>query len=156
MYIERYSVPSTTYGSADVVKEKIKEAKGIKSIVFGARDANPNRYATTILLIADEGAYLFDTANITMERTEREREVLGIFDVINSVEALDKAVYIPARTPSTNHLSAIEAAQVLNHFAVKRVFPDWRGFAAIFNEKFEMYPVDCYCSSRWEELSANL
>lgn len=55
MYIERYSVPSTTYdlrpttyGSADVVKEKIKEAKGIKSIVFGARDANPNRYATTI------------------------------------------------------------------------------------------------------------
>ncbi|WP_413486070.1 hypothetical protein [Shewanella baltica] len=156
MYIERYSVPSTTYGAADVVKEKIKEAKGIKSIVFGARDSDPNRYATSILLIADEGSYLFDTANLTLERTEREREILGIFEVIKSVGALDKAVYIPARTPSTSHLSAIEAARVLNHYGVKRVFPDWRGFAAIYNEKFEMYSVDCYCSSRWYELSESL
>ena len=156
MYIERYSVPSTTYGAANVVKEKIKEAKGIKSIVFGARDSDPNRYATSILLIADEGSYLFDTTNITMERSQRELEVLGIFDVIKSVGALDKAVYIPARTPSTDHLPAIEAARVLNHFGVKRVFPDWRGFAAIYNEKFEMYSVDCYYSSRWYELSESL
>ncbi|MCT7947821.1 hypothetical protein [Shewanella septentrionalis] len=52
MYIERHCLPSTTYGAADVVKEKIKAAKGIKSILFGARDAVANRYATSILLIA--------------------------------------------------------------------------------------------------------
>lgn len=89
-------------------------------------------------------------------KAPRELEVLGIFEVIKSVGALDKAVYITARTPSTDHLPAIEAARVLNHFAVKRVFPDWRGFAAIYNEKFEMYPVDCYYSSRWQELSESL
>jgi hypothetical protein len=156
MYIERHCSPSTTYGAADVVKEKIKAAKGIKSIVFGARDAVANRYATSILLIADEGSYLFDTTTITMERPPRELEVLGIFDVIKSVGALDKAVFIPARTPSTEHLPAIEAAQILKNYKSKNIFPYWRDFASIFNEKFEKRPVGSYYSSRWEDLSSNL
>lgn len=155
MYIERHCLPSTTYGAADVVKEKIKAAKGIKSIIFGARDAVANRYATSIVLIADEGSYLFDTTTITMERSPRELEVLGIFDVIKSVGALDKAVFIPARTPSTEHLPAIEAAQILKNYQSKIIFPNWRDFASIFNEKFEMRSVGYY-SSRWEELSGNL
>ncbi|MGE4262200.1 hypothetical protein [Shewanella sp.] len=157
MYIERHSVPFTTYGAADVVKAKIGEAIGIKSIIFGARNAELNNFATTILLVADEGSYLFDTTNITMERPPRQLEVLSIFDVINAVGALKKAVYIPARIPRTDHLSAIEAGHLLNTFAVEKVFPNWRGFASIYNEKFEMYPLDCYnYSTRWNELSSNL
>jgi len=156
MYIERHCLPSTTYGAADVVKEKIKAAKGIKSILFGARDAVANRYATSILLIADEGSYLFDTTTITMERSSRELEVLGIFDVIKSVGALDKAEYIPARTPSTEHLPAIEAAEILKSYKPDNIFPNWRGFASIFNEKFEMHSVSCYYPSHREELSGNL
>lgn len=151
MYIERCAVPSTTYGAADVVKAKIKAVTSIKSIIFGARDADINRYATTILLIADEGSFLFDTTNLTMERSPRELEFLNIFDVIKSVGAMDKSVYIPARTPSTDHMSAVDAANLLNHYAVDHIFPDWRRFTSIFNDKFEMYSRSLFYSQRWDE-----
>ena len=152
MYTQRCAVPYTTYGAADAVIDKIKAVTGIKSIIFGARDSNPNRYATTILLIADEGYFLFDTTNLTMERSPRELEILKIFDVIKSVAALGKTVYIPARTPKTDHKSAADAANTINYYAVNNIFPDWRGFTSIFNNKFEMYPLSCFYAERWEEL----
>jgi len=153
MYIERYAVPVTTYGAAETVKEKIKAAEGIKSIIIGVRNADVNKYATTIMLIADCGSGLFDTTKLTMERSPRELEVLSIFDVIKSVNALNKTKFITSHIPDTSSMSAIDAMSRLNTYEVKNVLPDWTRFAAMYNDKKIDFGKEYYYSKRWEELS---
>lgn len=155
MYIERYDVPFSPSASADKIKELVKGARGIKSIVFAAKDSDPNSYATTILLIADEGSYLIDTSGVTMERDSCELDVLKLFDVIGQVGALNKAKFITSRVPNTDHLPAIEAAALLNRYPVQLIFPhNWRAFKAIYNEKYVQYTISTY-AARWEELCQN-
>lgn len=152
MYIERYDVPFSPSASADKIKDLVKGAKGIKSIVFAAKDSEPNSYATTILLIADEGSYLIDTSGVTMERDSRELDLLKLFDVIDEVGAINKTKFITSRVPNTAHLPAIEATALLNRYPVQLIFPDnWKAFKAIYNEKYEQYTVNTY-AARWEEL----
>jgi hypothetical protein len=151
MYIERYDVPFQPSASADKIKDLVKRANGIKSIVFAAKDSEPNSYATTILLIADEGSYLIDTSGLTMERNSRELDVLKLFDVIKEVGALNKTKFVTSRVSNTDHLPAIEAAALLNRYPVKLVFPNWRAFKAIYTEKYVEYTEHTY-AARWEEL----
>ena len=152
VFAERFYVPATTYSAAEEVKNAIEKAEGIRLIILAVRDGKYNKSATTIVLIAESGIKLFDTTLITSERSPRELELLGMFNIMKSKGVLDKVRFINQRITATNELPSSEAVKLLTTFPLVDVFPDWQGFLAMYNTELERYGDGIYYDDDWNDL----
>jgi hypothetical protein len=155
-FVERVHVTRTTYGAADKVLRGIKESRGIKLIIFAARDGESNESATTVLIIAESGSLLYDETLLTVERRPRELEVVDIFRAIKDKGLLASTRYIPHRFDRTESEPADAVAKKIVNAALEPVFPDWQGFLAMFNKKQTRYGEGIYADEYWEELKGSL
>ncbi|RXE85946.1 hypothetical protein [Pseudoalteromonas sp. A757] len=154
--VERVNVPSTTYGAAAKVMERIKSAKGIKLIVFAVRDGELNNSATSILIVAESGSFLFDQTLITVERRPRELELVDIFSVLQDKGVLDLTRYIPKRVGKTSTRSCIEVAQEMVNTPLEPIFPDWQGFLAMYSKELKRYGPGIFADDSWDEFKEQI
>lgn len=155
-FVERVNVPSTTYGAAAKVIEGVKSAKGVKRVIFAARDGELNESATSILIVAESGSLLFDQTLLTVERRPRELELVDIFSVLKDRGLLGLTRYIPRRVKETSKRPSSEVADEMVNTALEPVFPDWQGFLSIYSKDLKRYGPGIYADEYWNEFKEHL
>lgn len=155
-FVERVNVPSTTNGAAAKVIDGIKAAKGVKRVIFAARDGELNDSATSILIVAESGSLLFDQTLITAERSPREQELLNIFSVLKDRGLLGLTRYVPYRVEQTSTKPSDEVASAMINAPLEPIFPDWQGFLAIYSKSLTRYGHGIYADASWDEFKEHL
>lgn len=155
-FVERVNVPATTYGAADKVIERIKSAKGIKLVIFAVRDGMLNNSATSILIVAESGSLLFDQTLLTVERRQRELELVNIFSILKEKGLLGSTRYVPFRVEETSTRPSDEVAKEMVNRPLESVFPDWQGFLAMYSKELNRYGSGIFADEYWDEFKDHL
>jgi hypothetical protein len=121
-------------------------------VIFAIRDGDINDSATSVLIVAETGSLLFDKPTLTVERRPRELEVIELFEQINELGLLDATRYLPHRIKSTSKLPADEVARIFVNAVLEPVFPDWRGFLAMYNKDMTRYSSGIHADEYWDRL----
>ena len=149
---ERIDASSTTYDGRDAVIKALKQASGVRYILFATRNGGFNESATSILLVADSGNKLLDTTSMTVERSPRELEVLEVFRCIKKLSLLDKAFYVTERVSPTKTMPPKEAVHYLLSHSVTKIRTEWVGFLAMYDKNLKRYGRGAFYADSWDEI----
>jgi len=153
LFPERVSVPSTTYGAQERILNSLRSARNIQSVIFAVRDGNPNDHALTLIVIAESGIKVFDTTNITAERTPRELELLDIFRALKDLGCLKKTRFIKQRIKATYELPILKAFDELTTYPLEEIFHEWRRFISCFTSSPAIPSPGVFLDEDWNELA---
>ena len=97
----RINVPGSTYGALEVIKKELQSASHIQNVCISVREGNLNKFALSLAFSSYSGMTVIDGSLLTIERTEREGEVLSLLRELKKLGLADKTFYLK------KHLSLI-------------------------------------------------
>ena len=109
----RVITSGSTYRTLEIIREYLKDKIDILRVTLAVRNGSSNKSALTIIFYTSNGSVIFDTTNLTAERTPREYEVYAFVDALDSLGVFNTTRYIAERVFDTEHLEAEEAIQQL-------------------------------------------
>lgn len=143
----------STESAKQAVLSAVRKITNIEGIYFGVRDGELNRHALTILVASEKVKKIFDTTLLTIERTQRESEVVDILRIIKGMGLLPKTRFYVERVPETSFLDSNEAIEKLEGIHSTPIFPNWREFLSVFDANYPDYQ-GIFLDEEWNELSA--
>lgn len=113
---DRVVTYGSAYGNLETIKEYIQDKVDIIRVTLAVRNGRTNKSALTVIFHMDKGnSVIFDSTNLTAERTARELEVYAFCDLLDALAVFSTTRYITKRVEETESLEAEDAIRKLEN-----------------------------------------